>query len=673
MAFSGALTITDLDDFLTPSQACIIPVRNGKTAEAGEGPTEIHIDSNNNYYEVATYPTGDAGPSTLNNKKALEKAEINLNDCLACSGCITSTESMLITLQSQNEVLSFISSNPVSLDPDAPCHKPRLPILSISPQTLASLSAAYSTARSRPTIPLLALLRRIRAFLSRPEKGGWRVWDTTFARHMSLRETVKEYHERKDKKDKGKATEMPMLASACPGWVCYAEKAQGDLLPLLSAARSSQGIIGALAKTWYGHKTDHRPDEIYHVTAMPCYDKKLEASRSDFYSSLYSTRDVDCVLTTGELDLLLQELGFDPYQPVDNENTPYFGSSEDSPFPELLTHEGSSSGSYLASIIREIQHTHLNPTRITTREIRGSADNTEFLIHDTITGEVIFKGAKVYGFRNLQNLVRKVGKETGIGRAGRSGAGAGKLSLAVAARRRKAKAASASATGTGASTPGTDAASDAESLASLSLATGEDKKLDFVEVMACPGGCVNGGGQMKPVTPSSAATQEDIKMEVDEEGYPRPLPDDGSEVDGDTIATSTAKDGSLIKSEAEEGMRWSTKEWVAKVEEIYWTGLPTPPPSPPLEASNLDTASYASRRPISNNGQIQTNGNGGGYVISGGAEGPAQAANQLAEEIVREVCGDDGDKRWEFLRTRFRKVESDILSQGGVTHEAVKW
>lgn len=51
--------------------------------------TEIHIDGNNNYYEVSTYST-DAGPSKPNGiaeaaeKKALEKAEINLNDCLAC-------------------------------------------------------------------------------------------------------------------------------------------------------------------------------------------------------------------------------------------------------------------------------------------------------------------------------------------------------------------------------------------------------------------------------------------------------------------------------------------------------------------------------------------------------------------------------------------------------------
>lgn len=41
------------------------------------------------------------------------------------------------------------------------------------------------------------------------------------------------------------------------------------------------------------------PDQIYHVTVMPCYDKKLEASRDDFYQDIYRTRDVDCVITSG--------------------------------------------------------------------------------------------------------------------------------------------------------------------------------------------------------------------------------------------------------------------------------------------------------------------------------------------------------------------------------------
>lgn len=32
---------------------------------------------------------------------------------------------------------------------------------------------------------------------------------------------------------------------------------------------------------------------------MPCFDKKLEASRSDFYMPNAETREVDCVITSG--------------------------------------------------------------------------------------------------------------------------------------------------------------------------------------------------------------------------------------------------------------------------------------------------------------------------------------------------------------------------------------
>lgn len=58
-----------------------------------------------------------------------------------------------------------------------------------------------------------------------------------------------------------------------------------------------------------------RPDDVYHVTVMPCYDKKLEASRDDFVFEVdgaksnedgsLSVSEVDSVLTTGEvLDLI---------------------------------------------------------------------------------------------------------------------------------------------------------------------------------------------------------------------------------------------------------------------------------------------------------------------------------------------------------------------------------
>ena len=50
---------------------------------------------------------------------------------------------------------------------------------------------------------------------------------------------------------------------------------------------------------------EEKVKEIYHVSVMACYDKKLEASRSDFFDEKNQIRHVDCVLTTTELiDLL---------------------------------------------------------------------------------------------------------------------------------------------------------------------------------------------------------------------------------------------------------------------------------------------------------------------------------------------------------------------------------
>lgn len=75
-----------------------------------------------------------------------------------------------------------------------------------------------------------------------------------------------------------------MLASACPGWVCYAEKTQaGNLLPHISSAKSPQAVMGSIVKRWLAAARGWEPARVYHVTVMPCYDKKLEAARDDFY------------------------------------------------------------------------------------------------------------------------------------------------------------------------------------------------------------------------------------------------------------------------------------------------------------------------------------------------------------------------------------------------------
>lgn len=53
--------------------------------------------------------------------------------------------------------------------------------------------------------------------------------------------------------------------------------------------------MGSLVKDYICQRYENRP--IYHVTVMPCYDKKLEAARADFFNTKTESRDVDCVIT----------------------------------------------------------------------------------------------------------------------------------------------------------------------------------------------------------------------------------------------------------------------------------------------------------------------------------------------------------------------------------------
>jgi iron only hydrogenase large subunit-like protein len=177
---------------------------------------------------------------------------LDLPSTQPCSGCITSAESVLITLQSHTEVLSVLAANP---SPGSPGH--RVPVLSIAPQSLASLAAALAgpspsgTSTTPQPIPLAQMLNRVRSFATRTLDFA-HVFDTTFAREIVLREHVSEFFERKERaaSSSAGAGSLPMLSSACPGWVCYAEKTHGEMLPFIAATKSPQQVMGTLVKEW---------------------------------------------------------------------------------------------------------------------------------------------------------------------------------------------------------------------------------------------------------------------------------------------------------------------------------------------------------------------------------------------------------------------------------------
>jgi iron only hydrogenase large subunit-like protein len=231
--------------------------------------------------------------------------KVTLHDCLACSGCITSAETVLLQHQSTDELLQKLSAPGVRV------------VISLSPQSRASLAALHGLSPSQALHKLTAFLKGL---------GVAYVLDTTFSRDMSLLETACEFVQRyrarqqaageqaageqaageqaageqaageqaageqaahssapngavsmdvdppaqpaagQDQQDQQQqAGPLPMLASACPGWVCYAEKTHGHyVLPYISSSKSPQAVMGSLVKRHLAARWSVQPSDIYH-------------------------------------------------------------------------------------------------------------------------------------------------------------------------------------------------------------------------------------------------------------------------------------------------------------------------------------------------------------------------------------------------------------------------
>lgn len=165
----------------------------------------------------------------------------------------------------------------------------RLFVFSVCQQTILSLAHKFHMA---PKEAFACLSGYFKSF------GADYVLDTRVADDLALLESRTEFVER----FKSDTPCFPMISSSCPGWVCYAEKTHGNfILPYISTTRSPQQIMGVLVKQLLAQKLGVAADKIYHCAVMPCYDKKLEASREDFFSEALQSRDVDCVITSSKM------------------------------------------------------------------------------------------------------------------------------------------------------------------------------------------------------------------------------------------------------------------------------------------------------------------------------------------------------------------------------------
>ena len=573
--------LSNLDDYINPSQACINPFVLSKSTSnndkdnvddsiVNDKKKKIVIETDNSDIGIGlTFHDNNVKPNIIkttttskSSNSNIKVASISLNDCLACSGCVTSAEANLIADQGIDKFKLILQGKKVST------LKPTI-FLIISPQSRASLTHMFNLGLNINDNKWTLAETFLKLSTLFKQMGVDYVLDGSSAGDIALIESREEFVHKwinnykanynKDKKEviwskpptslsvsstkkrifntstnntigasyfldasEGTIVEntnididtnnlTPLLISHCPGWICYAEKTSPQSLPYISTSKSSQQITGVIIKKILQKvMKDNNSNPIYSnpyiVSIQPCYDKKLEGSRLDFYHDDINSQEIDLVLSTSEVWSLLEDevglelqsksaiMDIDNYEanekvsngndvPSSNVNSvsQYIRSlspdrSEGKDFIENLFRCFSSdglelvlsssstglkggSGSYLEHIFRyasekllgislwnqPLEYKAGRNADIAEIEVRGTLLNSD---RDDI---ITLKMGKAYGFRNIQSLMLKMKK--------------GKCDL------------------------------------------------DLVEIMACPNGCNNGGGQLK-VTASDKETSTEANSRI---------------------------------------------------------------------------------------------------------------------------------------------------------------
>ncbi|MDX9887751.1 MAG: [FeFe] hydrogenase, group A [Anaerovoracaceae bacterium] len=132
--------------------------------------------------------------------------------------------------------------------------------------------------------------------------GFDKVFDTSFTADLTVIEEGNEFLRRYQENQN-----LPQFTSCCPAWVKFAEQYYPDLLENLSSCRSPQQMFGSLCKEQLTEMMNIPREDLVVVSIMPCTAKKFEAKRPEF--SVEDNPDVDYVLTTRELSLMIKEQG----------------------------------------------------------------------------------------------------------------------------------------------------------------------------------------------------------------------------------------------------------------------------------------------------------------------------------------------------------------------------
>ena len=229
---------------------------------------------------------------------------------------------------------------------------------------------------------------------------------------------------------------LPQFTSCCPAWVKYCETFHPEMLDHISSAKSPIGMQGPTVKTYFAEKNGLDPKKIMHVVITPCTAKKFEIRREEMCAAA-------------------KHLGIEGMRDTDHVITTHdlalwakergikYEDVEEGVYDPLMG-EGSGAGVIFGN----------------TGGVMEAALRTayEFITHEK-SPDLLFDLKPVRGLEDVKEASLDVGGTT--------------LNIAVIY--------------------GTAAASRFIEAMKKPGA----KQYHFVEVMACPGGCISGGGQPK--------------------------------------------------------------------------------------------------------------------------------------------------------------------------------
>ncbi len=284
------------------------------------------------------------------------------------------------------------------------------------------------------------------------------VLDTDWSADLTIMEEGTELLTRLKKAlvDKDPEVKLPMTTSCSPGWIKFIEHTYPEYLENVSTCKSPQQMFGALAKTYYAEKKNLDPDDVVSVSVMPCTAKKYEADRPEMRDSGH--KDVDYVLTTREIAMMIRQAGVN------------FLNLPDSRYDSIM---GESSG---AGVIFGASG--------------GVMEAALRTAYEVVTGKEV-------PFNNL-NIIPVRGME-----------GVREASIVIEGAKDEWK----FLEGAELKTVVAHGLTNAEQV----MQKIKEGKADwhFVEIMACPGGCLGGGGQPIPTTPEIRQKRADAIYEED--------------------------------------------------------------------------------------------------------------------------------------------------------------